>query len=89
MDCDYENELYHSYIEGFESDQEGGHRCHLCYELRLLKTCELAKKYNYEYFGTTLTVSPYKNAQVLNHIGEKLSKKNNIKWLYSDFKKTI
>ena len=87
MDCDYDNETYHDFVIGYESDKEGGHRCHLCYELRLQKTCDLAKKYNFEYFGTTLTVSPYKNAQVLNDLGEKISNLNNVKWLYSDFKK--
>lgn len=84
---DYENNVYREFVKGYESDKEGGNRCHLCYELRLKKTCEVAIKNNFEYFGTTLTVSPYKNAQILNRIGENLSKEYNIKWLYSDFKK--
>ncbi|MBE6157013.1 MAG: epoxyqueuosine reductase QueH [Firmicutes bacterium] len=87
LDINYENELYRDYIKGHEGDLEGGNRCHLCYELRLKKTVLVAKENNYEYFGTTLTVSPYKNAQILNHIGEKLSQKYKVKWLYSDFKK--
>lgn len=87
LDCDYDNEKYRNFVTGYENELEGGHRCHLCYELRLQKTCELAKEYGYEYFGTTLTVSPYKNAQILNKIGEQLSNLNNLKWLYSDFKK--
>lgn len=87
LDCDYENNVYRNGIIGYEKDLEGGNRCHICYKLRLKKTCEVAIKNNFEYFGTTLTVSPYKNAQILNQIGESLIKDNNIKWLYSDFKK--
>jgi len=87
IDIDYENDIYRNYIKGYENDLEGGNRCHLCYELRLKKTMDLAIKNNFEYFGTTLTVSPYKNAQIINILGEKLVKDKNVKWLYSDFKK--
>lgn len=87
LDCDYDNDTYRNAVIGYENDLEGGNRCHLCYELRLKKTLNVALENNYEYFGTTLTVSPYKNAQILNQIGENLCKNNNIKWLYSDFKK--
>lgn len=87
LDCDYDNDVYRNAIIGHEKDLEGGNRCHLCYELRLKKTLDVALENNYEYFGTTLTVSPYKNAQILNQIGENLCKNSNIKWLYSDFKK--
>jgi len=87
IDIDYENDIYINYIKGYENDLEGGNRCHLCYELRLKKTMDLAIKNNFEYFGTTLTVSPYKNAQIINILGEKLVKDKNVKWLYSDFKK--
>jgi len=82
------NELNVNFIDiDYENDLEGGNRCHLCYELRLKKTMDLAIKNNFEYFGTTLTVSPYKNAQIINILGEKLVKDKNVKWLYSDFKK--
>ncbi|MBQ8902624.1 MAG: epoxyqueuosine reductase QueH [Bacilli bacterium] len=87
MDTEYENNIYREYVKGYEDNPEGGSRCHLCYELRLKKTVELAKINGFEYFGTTLTVSPYKNASVLNMLGEKLSKEYNVLWLYSDFKK--
>ena len=87
LDVDYENDVYRNFIKGHEDDLEGGNRCHLCYELRLEKTALLAKENKFEYFGTTLTVSPYKNAKILNKIGESLSYKYDIKWLYSDFKK--
>ena len=87
LDCDYENDIYRKCVKGYENDKEGGHRCHLCYRLRLNKTSEIAKEKGFEYFGTTLTVSPYKNAQVLNQIGGELAKQYDIKYLYSDFKK--
>lgn len=83
----YDNESFRKCVKGYESELEGGARCHLCYELRLRKTFSKALEKGYEFVGTTLTVSPYKNAQVLNSIGENLSKEFNIKWLYSDFKK--
>lgn len=87
LDVEYDNNNYRNQVVGYENELEGGIRCHLCYELRLNKTALLAKENKYEYFGTTLTVSPYKNAQILNKIGEKLAKEYNLKWLYSDFKK--
>jgi len=87
QDVAYENEVYRDCIKGYETELEGGSRCHICYELRLDKTAEIAKENKYEYFGTTLTVSPYKNAQILNKIGENLSEKYGVNWLYSDFKK--
>ncbi|MBQ2872642.1 MAG: epoxyqueuosine reductase QueH [Bacilli bacterium] len=87
LDCDYDNELYNKVVTGFEEAPEGGSRCHICFNLRLEKTAILAKENNYEYFSSTLTVSPHKNSKVINEIGFNLSKKYNIKWLYSDFKK--
>lgn len=87
LDIDYDNDTYRDAVKGYESDREGGERCHLCYQLRLDRTAREAIAHDFEYFGTTLTVSPYKNAQVLNKIGEELANKYNIKWLYSDFKK--
>ena len=87
LDCDYENNIYNNAIIGFEQQPEGGSRCHICFNLRLEKTANLAKKHNYDYFCSTLTVSPHKNSKIINQIGENISKKYNIKWLYSDFKK--
>ena len=87
LDVDYENEVYRKYVEGYEKELEGGTRCHLCYKLRLMKTRDIGILNNFEYFGTTLSVSPYKNAEVLNKIGKELSENTKIKWLYSDFKK--
>ena len=87
MDCDYDNSLYHETIKGLEEEREGGARCIKCYYLRMDTTAKLAKENNYDYFATTLTVSPLKNSKKLNEIGETLEKKYNIKYLYSDFKK--
>ena len=83
----YENEEFETIIKGLEKDKEGGNRCFKCYTLRLEKTCIFASKNNYDFFGTTLSVSPYKNSQKLNEIGEILQNKYNINYLYSDFKK--
>ncbi len=87
VDCDYDNDKYHDLVKGLESCPEGGNRCFKCYELRLEYTASKAKELKYDYFGTTLTVSPYKNSNKLNEIGDSLAKKYNIKYLYSDFKK--
>lgn len=87
IDCDYDNNLYEEKIKGYEECEERGARCTICFNLRLEKTAKIAKTNNYDYFCSTLTVSPYKNAPLINQIGEELSKKYNIKWLYSDFKK--
>ncbi len=87
LDIDYLNEEYDNKVIGLEKENEGGLRCNECFNLRLEKTAELASLNNFEYFGTTLTVSPHKNSKIINGIGERLSKKYNIKYLYSDFKK--
>lgn len=87
LDCDYDNDVYEELIKGYENCPERGARCPICFKLRLEKTAKLAKEHNYEYFCTTLTVSPYKNATQINEIGASLSDKYQIKWLYSDFKK--
>jgi predicted adenine nucleotide alpha hydrolase (AANH) superfamily ATPase len=73
--------------KGLEDCKEGGERCFKCFELRLRKTAELAQKGSYDYFTTTLTISPLKNAVKLNEIGESLGREYGIDWLVSDFKK--
>ncbi len=87
LDCDYENSEFKKIACGLEKEKEGGARCNKCFYLRLLKTCEKAKSNNFEYFGTTLTVSPHKNSQIINKIGEHISNNLNIKYIYGDFKK--
>ena len=83
----YESEKFYEAIKGLENEPEGGERCKKCFEIRLEKAAEIAKEYNLEYFTTTLTISPHKNAEVLNRIGNDIGEKYNIKYLLSDFKK--
>ena len=87
IDCDYDNDLFKEMSKGLEQEKEGGPRCIKCYYLRLDKTAKIASELNYDYFATTLTVSPLKNSNKLNEIGLLLQDKYNIKYLVSDFKK--
>lgn len=87
MDIDYLNNEYHKKIKGYENEPENGLRCPLCFELRLDKTASKAKENNFDYFGTTLTVSPHKNSKIINEIGLKLEERYGVKFLLSDFKK--
>ena len=87
LDCDYENNIYNELIKGHENAKEGGSRCQICFQLRLEKTAKIAKQHNFDYFCSTLTVSPHKNSKIINEIGKSLEDIYNIKWLYSDFKK--
>lgn len=87
MDCDYDNNIYREKIKGTEEEKEGGARCTLCFMLRLSKTAKLAKENNFDCFGTTLTVSPHKNSELINKIGFKEAEKEGINFLPADFKK--
>ena len=87
LDCDYAPEDFAAIAAGYESAPEGGARCARCFTLRLERTAQEAKRGGYDYFGTTLTVSPLKNAAVINEIGAELAEKYGVKWLPSDFKK--
>ena len=87
MDCDYESEKYTKIAKSLEKEPEGGMRCVECFRLRLDKTAELAKLYGFDYFVTTLSISPLKNAQLLNRIGLEISEKYGVSYLPSDFKK--
>ena len=87
LEIGYLNEEFENIAKGLEDEKEGGTRCTKCFYLRLEKTAKIAKNLNYDYFTTTLSVSPYKDSQKLNKIGEVLEKEYNVKYLYSDFKK--
>lgn len=87
IDCDYDNDVYKERVKGLESEPEGGARCNKCYFLRMEYVCMKAKELGYDYFGTTLTVSPYKHSKTINEIGKFLEEKYNMNYLYSDFKK--
>lgn len=84
---EYQKELFLSAVSGKEEEKEGGSRCEICFFLRLKETANKAKKENFEYFATTLTVSPLKNATVINEIGQEIEKKIGVKYLPTDFKK--
>lgn len=78
---------YFPKVKGYELEPEGGLRCNICFELRLDMAAQYAKSRGYDYFTTTLSLSPHKNAQIINEIGEKLEQEYDVKYLYADFKK--
>ena len=83
----YEQERFYRLVKGLEKERERGERCKNCYKLRLEKTAWLAKEGGFDYFTTTLSVSPLKDAHLLNQIGRGLQEGAQVKWLPSDFKK--
>lgn len=87
LECDYDNETFRTKTEYLASEIEGGKRCSVCFGIRLKYTALKAKELGYDYFATTLTVSPHKNSQIINQIGEEIGKYVGIKYLYADFKK--
>ena len=70
IDCDYDNDYYNECIKGLDKEPERGNRCKVCYYLRMEKTAILAKENDYDFFCTTLSVSPYKNAEWINNYGK-------------------
>lgn len=87
VEGDYDRTLFFEKVKGLEHCREGGERCFLCYEMRLLETAHRAKEEGSDYFTTTLTISPLKNAVKLNEIGERIAEEFKIPFLPSDFKK--
>ena len=87
VEGNFEPERFYETVKGYENIREGGERCFRCYELRLREAAEYAKKLNCDYFTTTLSISPMKNAAKLNEIGGMLAEEYGIPYLYSDFKK--
>ncbi|BCN32247.1 epoxyqueuosine reductase QueH [Anaeromicropila herbilytica] len=83
----YEPERFFALAKGHEEENEGGERCSKCYELRLEEAAIIAKDGGYDYFTTTLSISPHKDAAKLNEIGQALEEKYQVKYLTSDFKK--
>ncbi len=84
---DFEKDLFYDTVRGMENIPEGGKRCSACYELRLERTAIFAGENGFDYFTTTLSVSPLKNAVRLNEAGKMLADKYGVRYLYSDFKK--
>ncbi len=87
VEGDYEPACFYEIAKGLEQCPEGGERCFACYALRLQETAKRARAGGYDYFTTTLTISPLKNAAKLNEIGEQFAKEYGTAWLPSDFKK--
>ena len=85
--CGYDGGAYDEAVRGLEDEPEGGARCTECFKLRLDFAAREAKRLGCDYFATTLTVSPHKDAQRINAIGEALAGKYGVKWLPGDFKK--
>ena len=83
----YEPERFFEAVKGMEDCPEGGERCFVCYELRLREAAKRAAEGGYDFFTTTLTISPLKNAQKLNEIGQRLGEEYGVACLPSDFKK--
>lgn len=87
VDGPYEPGRFYDLVKGLEQEPEGGARCFRCYEMRIMEAVEMAESGGYDYVTTTLSISPLKNAQKLNEIGEYLTKQRRVKWLPGDFKK--
>lgn len=83
----HEPERFLEAAKGLELIPEGGERCEKCFELRLREAARKAKEVGADYFTTTLTISPLKNAKLINELGERIGAEEDIKWLFSDFKK--
>ena len=83
----YDPERFFALAKGLEQEKEGGERCARCFRLRLEETAQLAKEQGFDYFTTTLSISPHKNAQVLNRLGEEIGNAYGVPYLFSDFKK--
>lgn len=87
LDCDYDNESWRDLTKNLGEELEGGKRCSVCFGIRLKYTALKARELGFDYFATTLTVSPHKNSQLINKIGERIGDILDINFLYSDFKK--
>lgn len=83
----YDRNRFYEIARGLEQEKEGGERCFKCYEIRLEEAAKIAKEIEYDYFTTTLSISPMKNAEKLNEIGTKIAKQYGVEYLQSDFKK--
>ena len=87
MPCDYDHGAFAAFAPAMAGEPEGGKRCLACFALRLNETAAQAKQHGFEYFTTTLSVSPHKNAENVNRAGEAAARQSGVKYLYADFKK--
>lgn len=84
---EYNEDIYLNLVNDVKNQKEGSIRCYKCYEFRIKETARYAKEHNFDYFTTTLSISPYKNSKWINELCEKYSKEYNVEFIYSDFKK--
>jgi len=87
LEAPWDPENYLCAVTGLEAEKEGGSRCEKCFTMRLKKAAEASKQGKFDFFTTSLTISPLKNAELLNRIGEAAGEEYEITWLPSDFKK--
>lgn len=87
MNAEFEPKQFYDAVKGFEQCAEGGDRCRICFNLRLERAAQTAKENNFDFFATTLSISPLKSSDVLNKIGEQVAEKYGVRHLPSDFKK--
>jgi len=87
IDCEYDNSAFSDRVSTLRDQPEKGHRCTVCFTLRLDETAKLAAKENYDIFTTTLSVSPRKNAELINEIGCQVAEKHDVKYMEANFKK--
>ncbi len=87
IEGEYDSDSFFKAVKGLENELEGGKRCEVCIKMRLKKAAEMAALYNADYFASTLTVSPHKNAIYINSTGEAIAKELDMPYLVSDFKK--
>ncbi len=87
VEGDFDKERFFQSVKGLENEPERGARCNVCFELRLGEAASMAREMNMDYFTTTLSISPMKDAELLNDIGSKMEEKYGVKYLHSDFKK--
>ena len=87
LECEYDNTVFSNAVLSLRNEPEGAARCSVCFEMRLNETAKRAKMGEYDIFTSTLSVSPHKNAKLLNELGSKLAKKHGVDYLNTDFKK--
>ena len=87
LPCDYSHEAFAAFAPALADAPEGGERCRACFALRLGYTAQLARQHGFEYFTTTLSVSPHQNADIINRIGAEAGERHGVCWLFADFKK--
>lgn len=83
----YNDIVWKNAVRGYEGEPEGGRRCEICYKIRLEMTARKAWDQGFDFFGTTLSISPHKKAEVINRIGRQIEKDTGVKYLEADFKK--